>query len=67
MSNGWAGVVIHGPVHHVVAVPRCVVKPAEEAGVDVGQVDREDRVSLRHQKLCHFGSGWRGRIEATFT
>jgi hypothetical protein len=49
--NGWAGVGIHGPVHDVVAVLRCAVKSAEEDGVDVGEVDREDRVSLRHQEL----------------
>jgi hypothetical protein len=33
------------------AVLRCGVKPAEEVGVDLGEVDREDRVSLRRQKL----------------
>jgi len=32
-------------------VLRYAVKPADEVGVDVGQVDCEDRVSLRHQQL----------------
>jgi hypothetical protein len=41
------------------------VEPAEEDGVDVGEVDGEDRVGLRGEELCPGRSGpqW-GRIDA---
>jgi hypothetical protein len=36
------------------------VEAAQEDGVDVGEVDREDRVSLRRQELPPGGSGTAG-------
>jgi hypothetical protein len=57
---GWA--VIPGEVHATGAVldHHQDVEAAEEDGVDVGEVDREDRVSLCGEELSPSRSGAQG-------